>query len=118
MTDRNDRLNLTAMAPSIRDLLADVSDDAELLRRQGHGAAADRAMRRAERLSALADDLEGRVDAMPRDGWAALNETLEQLQREMAEKSANVGALLREIDGLHAEIKQAVAAKHGKVGAA
>jgi uncharacterized coiled-coil protein SlyX len=103
--------NLREMNSVARDLLSGVSDDVEFLRQQGHASTANRLARNAMRLSALADNVE------QENAWKALNATLVQLQRVTAEKSADVGALLRELGDLHEEIKQAVAAKHGKMDA-
>lgn len=38
------------MAPVLRDLLADVEEDVELMRQHGHTRAADRAKRKVEKL--------------------------------------------------------------------
>lgn len=108
--------DLREMNSVARGLLAGVTADAELLRKQVGGAAANRFERRAKRLTALATDLEHRVDAIEGDGWAALNAALEQLQCVTAEESANVGAVLREVGTLHEDVlKLNLAAKDGAV---
>jgi len=76
--------NLTAMNQAARELLSGVEHDADLLRQHGHGAAADRAERTAERLAGESAKVRARLSAMPDHAGLALNDALDELERNLA----------------------------------